>query len=398
MIQLLTIRENRGGETLLKKLSYPRKLGLLAGTVCLFLGAGVIVAPSGVRADDARPALIVTDEALPEVVYRPAINEDAGIHMPASRSHGETLVTRKIAELEGDLSRIQGNVSSYNGRLTGIKGQGDSMTADYYTLVAAINADLQSGTTPGNPDLVEKWNTAQEKLGRLADSAKDIDQLATDLGSEATRASYLLDATQATFGLSGAVKEDHKNLTALEDRVNQTVVQINRMINMTQDEINRRNNYLRSERLNLQTLSLAIAKGEFYGQSISNRLFRRAAESGEGVSQLAPAAGSERRAPAGRRPLVVIRFERPDVEYEQAVYAAIGQALEKYPQAAFELVSISPAGGNPAQASLAGLDARKHGEAVLRTLTQMGLPSERIRLSESKSDSVRNGEVHIFIE
>ena len=48
--------------------------------------------------------------------------------------------------------------------------------------------------------------------------------------------------------------------------------------------------------------------------------------------------------------------------------------------------------------SLAGSSARKNGEAVLRTLTQMGLPTGRIHLNEAKSGNVNGNEVHIFIE
>lgn len=359
-----------------------------------------------------RPSFVTTDEPLPEVVYRPDmrdgsfVNEESPAPIATTRSNAykprvATLVSRKVSELETDLSAIQGEVSSFNARLQDMRRESETMTSEYYTVVATINADLQSGTTPGNPDMVEDWSQAQDKLGRLSDSSKGLDDLANDLVAEATKASFLLDATQATFGLSGAVKEDHQNLTVLEDQVNQTIVLINRLLNTTQDEISRRTNYLRTERLNLQTLSLAIANGEFYGQSISNRLFKRAAESGEGMASMTPAAGEaapQRLAPAGRRPLVVIRFDRADVNYEQAVYSAVGQALEKYPQASFDLVSVSPSKGNPAEVSLAGNAARKNGEAVLRTLTQMGLPTGRVHLNEAKSANVNGNEVHIFIE
>ena len=363
---------------------------------------------AGNDASETRPSLVMTDDPLPEVVYRPEGRDGNLVAQEQSqvidqgntyKSHVETLVSRKVSDLETQLGGIQGEVSAFNSRLQGLQRDSESMTAEYYSTVAMINANLQSGTTPGNPDLVEDWNEAQDKLGRLADSSKSLDDLANDLSAEATKASYLLDATQATFGLSGAIKEDHKNLTVLEDQVNQTIVLINRLLNTTQDEINRRTNYLRTEKLNLQTLSLAIANGEFYGQSISNRLFKRAADSGEGMSSLAPAAGGNARlAPAARRPLVVIRFDRPNVNYEQAVYSAVGQALEKYPQASFDLVSVSPTKGNPAEVSLAGSSARKNGEAVLRTLTQMGLPTGRIHLNEAKSGNVNGNEVHIFIE
>lgn len=54
--------------------------------------------------------------------------------------------------------------------------------------------------------------------------------------------------------------------------------------------------------------------------------------------------------------------------------------------------------GNAAETSLAGTDARKNGEAVLRSLTQMGLPLERVRLSAAQSRDVQNGEVHLYVQ
>jgi hypothetical protein len=98
------------------------------------------------------------------------------------------------------------------------------------------------------------------------------------------------------------------------------------------------------------------------------------------------------------RPLVIIRFDRPNVNYEEALYNAVSQALEKYPTAHFDLVAVSPARGNPAEVALASSEARKNGEAVMRSLTQMGLPVERIRLDAANSAEVHNSEVHLYIE
>ncbi len=359
--------------------------------------------------DHAKPSLIVTDEPAPEAVYRPrpqaSLHEISDDNSNFSRPRAQTLVGRKVSEIRQDLGKIEKNVTGYNSRLQNLQREGNLVTSQYYNIVATINSDLQSGTTPGNPELLESWNDAQSYLTSLSDKSQALDDLASDLAAEATKASYVLDTTQASFGLSGAVKDDHKNLTDLEDQVNETIVQINRLLNTVQDEISRRTNYLRTERLNLETLSLAIANGEFYGHSISNRLFRRAAQSGSAESALAPASGGMSRAPAmtadrprGRKPLVVIRFDRPNVNYEQAVYSAVGQALEKYPAAAFEIVAVSTMSGNPAEVSLAASSARKNSSGVLRTLTQMGLPSERIQMSETRSSSVANNEVHIFVQ
>lgn len=354
------------------------------------------------------PSLVVTNDPPPNVLYRSGsrdtvlANDDTAA---ASRTrlasfngqNVETLVTRKVADLNKDLASLRRAKENFQDRLHGLQAKSDAQASEYYSLVAGINTELQSGTTPGNPVLVERWNVAQEKLNALSSSAGYLNELATDLANESSKAAYLQEAVRSTYGLSGAVKEDHVKLRATEDGVNQSIVELSRLLTSVNDEITRRGGYLRSERLNMQTTSLAIANGEMYGQSLTNSLFKRAAEDGQELFK-GDASNGGATVPSQRRPLVVIRFDRANVNYEQAVYSAVGQALEKYPSAKFDLIAVSPAQGNPAEMALASTEARKNGESVLRSLTQMGLPMERIRLNAAQAKDVRNSEVHIYIQ
>ena len=347
----------------------------------------------------SRPSLLVSDTPAPEVIYRRGSRDtvlsaepaSAKSHTPYYHSNVETLVTRKVNDLNKDLSALDGAVGKFRSRLQNLQSKSDSDAAQYYELVAAINTELQSGTTPGNPVLVERWNAAEDRLDSMSTSAGHLNDLATDLANEASKASYLQENVRAAYGLSGAVKEDHDRLRTLEDGVNQQIINLNRLLTRTGDEISRRGAYLRSERGNLQTLSLAIANGDLYGQNISNALYKKATESGEGLFK-------SNTVPMGRQPLVIIRFDRANVSYQEALYAAVSQALEKYPSARFDLVAVSPSRGNPAEMALASSEARKNGEAVLRSLSQMGLPVERVRLNAANSADVRNSEVHIYLQ
>lgn len=350
------------------------------------------------------PALVVSAEPPPEVIYRRGSRDTVLLGDTAAKSNDnalrpfsaqpvETLVTRKVVELRRDLENLKRSTSGYGDRLKTLQTKSDNAAAQYYEQIASINTELQAGSTPGNPVLVERWNTAQDRLETLSQNAANLNGLASDLGNEASRASFLQENVRAAYGLSGAVKEDHNKLRALEDEVNQTIVGLNRLITSTSDEINRRQSYLRTEKLNLQTLSLAVANGELYGQNLSNSLFKRATQ--EAASFAAPTPVQN---PATRRPLVIIRFDRNNVNYEQALYAAVNQALDKYPSAKFDLVAVSPSQGNPAELALASAEARKNGESVLRSLTQMGLPLERVRLNAANSNAVRNSEVHLYLQ
>ena len=98
-----------------------------------------------------------------------------------------------------------------------------------------------------------------------------------------------------------------------------------------------------------------------------------------------------------RRPLVVIRFDRPNVPYEQALYNAVRRALDRRPDAAFDLVAVTRNAGNAAQVALE-TDASKHNaENVLRSLTNMGLAADRVSLSATTSASVQSNEVQLYV-
>ncbi|MCE9507078.1 MAG: hypothetical protein K8R48_02020 [Alphaproteobacteria bacterium] len=359
------------------------------------------------RSDGSMPSLVITTEQpAPSVVFRRGSHDtvlaspDAGTPVRVSSlksQHIETPVTQKAAELNDELGQMRGKTTAYSRRLQELQNNGDAQSAAYYTLVASINADLQTGTTPGNPILVDRWNTAQDKLNALSQSASQLNTLAMDLSYHASSLSFLLESTQAAFALSGAVDEDHKKLTGIEDNVNQDLVATNRLMLMVNDDLSRRSSYLRTERGNLQTLSLAIANGELYGQNLTNGVFKRAAAGDLSLNKTGADAGTPAALPA-RKPLVIIRFDHPNVNYDQPLYTAISQALEKYPAAKFDLVAVSMAEGNPAKMAMSSSDARKNGEAVLRAMIKMGLPIERVGLSAANSKNVLNSEVHIYIQ
>ena len=143
----------------------------------------------------------------------------------------------------------------------------------YHDRVAAMRSKLQLGTTPGNPILVERWNAAQEQLEKVNADIGEMNSLSSRVAAAAAMSTYLLDATRASFGLSGAIDEDHSQLEILEDEVSQTVVLIERLLTELSDDIRRQSNYVGNERNQLNTLALAIKNGEFFGPSLASTAY-----------------------------------------------------------------------------------------------------------------------------
>lgn len=397
-----------------------RKQVLLASAP-LFVAALMMGNLSPAKAQSNRPALEITNDPLPadlkkKLYLRPSQTPTIDADDVTGRSYfteTETIVSRKVDELNGELRKLQNKVGDISSTLTSLERDSEKLSVEYYSNLATINTQLQNGTTPGNPRLVKKVKAAENQLEDLSGNISRLNQLAVDTAHIATEASFLLEATRAAYGLSGAVEEDHIQLAKTEDAINNTIVAIERVMNTMNDDLTRTTAYLSSERNNLRTLSLAVANGDLYGKSLTSRPFSSA-------SQYTPASYSPQRqsnaaaAPApsvtpmpaeqapeqrlaNARPLVKIRFDSPDVEYEQAVYTAVNEALDRYPNAAFELVAINPTKGNAAQVAIESTRARRNAERVLRTLTQMGLPLDRVDLSYMDNADIQTNEVHLYI-
>jgi hypothetical protein len=366
--------------------------------------------PAPVVPASPRPGLIVSDAPAPEVIYRPGsrnavLSSGSGAttnYSPVNTQHIETPITQKARELSHELAQLRKDTDNAGDQLQQLQARNNRGAADYYAAVAAVSAELQGGSTPGNPILVDRWNIAQEKLTALEQDSGLLNNLSTDLNNQATHAAYMLEATQNAFSISGAVPEDHKKLAVVQDGIEQDLSVINRLLGKTNDEVAHHTTFLQSERANLQTLSLGIANGELYGTSLTNSLFRKATGGDSSLFRdgTPPVMGkmSASGVPGPRKPLVIIRFDRPGVNYDQPLYTAVSQALDKYPAARFDLIAVSNLQGNAAELALSSAEARKNGEAVLRSLQGMGVPMERIRLSAANSKKVLNSEVHLYLQ
>jgi hypothetical protein len=94
---------------------------------------------------------------------------------------------------------------------------------------------------------------------------------------------------------------------------------------------------------------------------------------------------------------VVIRFDRPNVPYQQALYTAVAKTLQVRPEANFDLVAVTPERGSNSEQAMAQSTIKKHTNGVLKSLMDMGLPASRISLSASSSATSASNEVHIYI-
>jgi len=291
-----------------------------------------------------------------------------------------TAVNKTIQSLRAQVAGLQQKLAANSGRLGELRNQGAGAAGAYQEAKAHITTRLQVGTTRGNPELVAEWNTAQGQLDALSANVNALSALGTDVTNDSSTAHYALEQIGATFNVSGAVDEDHRQLQLLEDQTSQTIVMIDRLLKEVSDGIQRQTAYVATERSNLTTLAASIKSGDFYGGGVIGAM-------GAGGVQLATA-GS---------PLVVVKFDHPDVDYQQILYAALNQALQNRPGANFQVVAVSPTRGTAASVQIAQSTARRHAQDVMRSMTDMGVPATRLNVASTTDPSATTSEVRVFV-
>lgn len=336
------------------------------------------------QTEQSKPGAVAVKAESP----RAAVNTAPAAYAPKAQIVSE--VSKKVAAIDVKLAQIQENIGKYTGAFQALKQKSAEESRNYYEFVARIYARLQNGTTPGNPELTEMWKQASALLTGSDKNMTETAKLSSETLRLKNELDALLDTIAETFQISGAMEIDHENLRALEDRANQTTVSLNRLGSDIAAQIARQQQYFSTESQNINQLGTDIQNG---GLSAG-----RGAQSSVSVPALpatlmSPATQLPEANLTGRRPLMVIRFNKKNVAYEQALYKAVKAALDKRPNTVFEVVAVSPANAKSGE-----FEAAKNADAVRNSLTAMGLPDNRIYSSKTKSASIQTTEVHLYLK
>jgi hypothetical protein len=362
-------------------------------SACEFAGNAVAPSVTGKPVSGAaKPAATATTATPLPATGEVVRNADGSVTVPPlDNSQPDqptgTAVGQKVIELKADLVKLQDTLTQQTAHQQTLHADIEQNAATYQAITGAISGKLQVGTTPGNPGLVQAWKEAQSDLDSVETDIGKMNALSNDVAGNAAYVAYLQDSVRASFGVSGAVDEDHRQLRMLQDQTAQTNVNVDRLLSLLSQDIARQNEFLGTERSNLTSLASAVSRGEFLGSTLASRTIPTPAQ-----PTLPPGSGA-----ASGRPLVVIRFDRPNVNYEQALYQATSRALQVRPNAAFDVVGVAPAGGSPAQTALNGDIARTNAERVMRSLLGMGLPADRVSSGQASDAGIQSNEVRIFV-
>ena len=343
------------------------------------------------------PSIFIDDEQMmPEDVTTFSDDGTLTREDQISAEPSGTFVGQKIPPLREDFDSVTEAFLIHRDSYEEIKNRVYGAATQYYGTVAAINTKLQLGTTPGNPVLVKQYDEAQTELKNIESYSREVNLLNQKVTADAGVVALLKSTINKTLRLAGAIDQDHRHLEVLEDDVEKIEINIARIINEITEEVSRQSGFMRIENQNLLTVAVAIRNGEAMGTGIRNRAFLAAqalADAGPPDKQL-----EVKRVNITGLPLVVIRFDDPNIDYEKTLYDAIGITVDKKPDASFGLVAVAPIGKNEGETRINASKVKKYAERVLRSLVSFGLPSKKVALSAKTSGDVVVPEVHIFVQ
>lgn len=193
-----------------------------------------------------------------------------GSFAPGAPAPSGTAVGSRMTELRSQVQQLKSSIDQHLAMLRQIRMERQTAAERYYAQVGEISAKLQSGTTPSNPILTQKWTQARTSLDKLEDNLSRVTALSNDMAVDGQTGVYLDDSTRAAFLMPGALDEDHYQLRSLQAEVAGSQAEIGDELTDVTNEINRQNAALGIERNNIATLAEGVRVGELLGHSLAN--------------------------------------------------------------------------------------------------------------------------------
>jgi hypothetical protein len=181
------------------------------------------------------------------------------------------------------------------------------------------------------------------------------------------------------------VDEDRRQLNVLEDEGKQMLVSYDRLRKEIAGDAPRQAAFVANERASLAKLAGAIKRGDIYSSAGTSTDYAS-------LPQTTASTSADQTAP-----LVVIKFDRANVSYQQILLSALQETLKSRPDATFKVVAVTPTRGSAAEVARAQGASKRHAEDVLRSIADMGVPASRLQVASSTDPQAQASEVRVFV-
>lgn len=301
-----------------------------------------------------------------------------------------TFVGQKVISFRNELTQLQNAIRTNNSELQKIRTAVISNASQYHKTVGAIEAKLQVGTTPGNPQMYALLQSAQNNVQQMNVNSNALQQLSARVTSDASVVNNLLDSIRATFSISGAVDEDHRQLRILQNETNQTAILINSLLNEVNSDVSRQIQYNETANSNIVQLDSAIKRGSY---GVSNVPLSAPMPVITSASRTAPASFNADNTAVAGKPLFVAKFNKGNVNYKEGLRRAVNAAKAKKANVVFEVVAVTPISGGASARS----NAQNQATTIFQEIVNMGVNAERVSLSSRTNAEASSPEVQIFV-
>ena len=108
-----------------------------------------------------------------------------------------TYVGQRILEMQEEFNKLDADIKQGKDSFEELKFKGIKSAENYHSIVAAIAARLQIGTTPGNPILLNQYEQAQTELAEVGAQGQNLVDVGNQIALFSTRVSYLLEQARS---------------------------------------------------------------------------------------------------------------------------------------------------------------------------------------------------------
>jgi len=290
----------------------------------------------------------------------------------------------RIGQLRSDLLQLQQAAVEQVQRGRQLQADTEANVAGYQITVGASQNGQQGAGQQGAGKVdVATWQRGQGQLQAISANLDQMNALASAVAKNIAYAAFLQQSIQGVSASADASAEDRRQLLVLSESTRQTSNSLDQLLDGLRQEILHQSHFLGTEGAKLAQLAPP-------GVSAPTAAAPQAS--------IAPGQpGSPGAGLASGRPFVVIRFDNPGVEYEQQLYDAVSAALARSPNVAFDLVAVVPATGTSEEIARNAEAARASAEKVMQSLLNMGLPADRVSVSQVTDPNIQSNEVRLYV-
>lgn len=274
--------------------------------------------------------------------------------------------------------------------------------AAYQMVISQIRAELQVGTTPGNPALLAKTAEANTALSTLGAEIEKLAAFQNSLSKDATQITFLDQSLANALRLSGGTEKDRQDIYALGLQAGKLGQRLGLLTTDAGNLVARHQELQLQHRAELNNLTLLIQSGTNPPLSQQTAAATMAAPMPTPQVASAPVSAEQttdakKRVDAILAEDAIFRLEGGATgDFSQDLYDAVSKAYGNNKDVTFRLVGIAPLGKNAEETRKLADGAKASMQKVFTALGEIGLPENRVILEIIASGTLSAPEVRLL--